>query len=202
MPNFFNKMRESISEDKIESVLKELNQNLASSRFHDEIILQQAKLTNLNKQERLGLLSSEEASRVRNRIGYQLLEMLEEVRNDQESVKILRHNRKWFKSGTGQLKIQVLFPKNSNEFFERIYHTTEFADANDFLNEIFLEMSDEIQPGTYGVSWILKDSISGIDLSPQAIWKRISQFEILQEAPSFDKKENLKFHFVLIDDKP
>ncbi len=199
MPNFFFKMRESISEDKIESVLNELNQNLASSRFHDEIILQQAKLTNLNKQERLGLLSFEEASRIRNRIGYQLLEMLEEVRNDQESVKILRHNQKWIKSGSGRLKIHVLFPKNSNEFFERIYHTTEFADANDFLNEIFLEMSDKIQPGTYGVSWVLIDSISGEELSTSTIEKRISQFQFLLEAPSRERKENLKFKFIFIE---
>lgn len=199
MPNFFFKMRESISEDKIESVLNELNQNLASSRFHDEIILQQAKLTNLNKQERLGLLSFEEASRIRNRIGYQLLEMLEEVRNDQESVKILRHNQKWIKSGSGQLKIHVLFPQNSNEFFERIYYTTEFADANDFLNEIFLEMSDKIQPGTYGVSWVLIDSISGEELSTSTIEKRISQFQFLLEAPSRERKENLKFKFIFKD---
>lgn len=192
-------MRESISEDKIESVLNELNQNLASSRFHDEIILQQAKLTNLNKQERLGLLSFEEASRIRNRIGYQLLEMLEEVRNDQESVKILRHNQKWIKSGSGQLKIHVLFPQNSNEFFERIYYTTEFADANDFLNEIFLEMSDKIQPGTYGVSWVLIDSISGEELSTSTIEKRISQFQFLLEAPSRERKENLKFKFIFKD---
>lgn len=186
-----DKISKGISENELERSLAELNQKLASSRYHHEIIIQSGKLKNLNRQQRLGLLSLEEADRIRTRISLQILEMLEEARGDKEANKIIRHNDKWAEFDS-RLDVTVRIIDDSGVPIIRYYKTTVFADANDFLNEVYLEISGKVRPGTYGRDWVLLDEASGEELSVETISNRIDQEHPMLETFFFEM-ENLDF---------
>lgn len=88
--NTFQSQIESlISKDELSSAIQLLHQLLQDSPRLDEAILQSARLTEVKKQIRLGLINYEQANLTKNQIRAGLLELLEEI-GEQSAVPAIR----------------------------------------------------------------------------------------------------------------
>ncbi len=68
-----------IQQGDLETAIIQLIQITENTRYHNEIILHAASLKQLQKSDRLNILSSEDIRRERNRLTYALLEIIQEI---------------------------------------------------------------------------------------------------------------------------
>jgi hypothetical protein len=79
---FCNNLLHLISEDKLQQVVKKLRIQLNDSPHLNEIILHSARLTELEKKERIGIINLEDSLVNRNKLRIALLNLIEEVRSN------------------------------------------------------------------------------------------------------------------------
>lgn len=81
MSTLVQRIRDLIKQDKMQQALKELEAWAAKNDddLHNMVILQTARLNQLRRSERMGIMSREEASRTSSQIRYSILSLLEEL---------------------------------------------------------------------------------------------------------------------------
>lgn len=79
---FCNDLLHLISEDKLQQAAKKLRNQLKGSPHLNEIILHSARLTELEKKERNGIINLEDSLLNRNKLRIALLQLIEEVRTN------------------------------------------------------------------------------------------------------------------------
>ncbi|MCB0534494.1 MAG: hypothetical protein H6574_20630 [Lewinellaceae bacterium] len=175
------KVREKISQNEIEDGIEELSNNLRDSAYYNEILIQSGRLKQVSKDRRLGILSIDEINRIETQIKINILELLEAIKKDRQIIPIVRANQKWQSDIDLRIDIRVFLFEINQDDEPKYYKTMDFADANDFLNQVYLEISDYVAPKTYGKDWVLVDRETDEELTYSMIEERIMQEETLME---------------------
>ena len=194
----FDEIQEKVSENKVEEAIELLKENLNKSEYYNEILIQSGKYKSLKKQKRIGILSVEEMQRIESRIVNYILELVEVIKKDKNVRPIIRENQKWGNNLDLRLDISLNLHDLNPSLGIKHYKTTDFADANDFLNEIYLEISEYVLPKTYGKDWMLIDE-NNEELSYPMIEERIMQTESGMEKYFDDNIKSTDFYLKKID---
>ena len=108
MKEYLDKIGELIGKDELEEAILMLNKLLEKDKRLDELILQSARLNDIEKQIRLGIVDFKNASLTKNQIRFGILSIVREIEKD------LNSEKSYFKN----LKLGSLM--NKNEVFLKV----------------------------------------------------------------------------------
>lgn len=117
--SFFMQVQQLIASGEVEEAIRLLHELLKNSPKLNEVLLQSARLNDINRQVRLGLIDDSHADQTRNKIRAGLLELLDEIRKQENEFPDIRGEVEQFFVGTTTVQ-------NA----EKIYNIEKIDNAN------------------------------------------------------------------------
>ncbi len=155
MSNYLIKqLTKSIAAGKIKETLKKLLMLSEGGELFDQVILVNSRYNQVEADNRTGILDYGQYTRERAKLSNSILSLVRDIEEDQELMSLLRRRQKEVLYAE-YIKISVDFSEFTAEKSKQ-YRANQFLNIDDFLNELFFEISEFVPPGSFRRNWILK----------------------------------------------
>ncbi len=148
------KLREGLANGRQKEILKKLNTIYEEHALANELIMVNGRFNKIESDNRKGILSYDEYMLHTARVSDAILGIIDQIEQDKELLAALRNNEKQALFAD-YIKLTVDFSAFKAGLVKD-YRGGDFINIDDFLNELYFEISDFVAPGSFRREWVLK----------------------------------------------